>query len=121
MNRVGLVVLALVLALAKAARAADTKAVAEVEAHDKAFLTAYENGETKKMKTEIAKAVSLGEKGGLGADPGKSARSLGAGSCAFAGRRCRARRAREDDAAAPNHRAPPQRRAKHRRHADDLQ
>jgi hypothetical protein len=69
MNRVGLVVLALVLALAKAARAADTKAVAEVEAHDKAFLTAYENGETKKMKTEIAKAVSLGEKGGLGADP----------------------------------------------------
>src|ERR1700692_3827856 len=36
-------------------------------------------------------------------------------------RRCRAGRAREDDAAAPDHRAPPQGRPEHRRDADDLQ
>ena len=59
----------LALALGGPARAADTKAVvAEIEGHDKAFLAAYENGETKKMKTEIAKAVALGEKNGLGSD-----------------------------------------------------
>ena len=40
---------------------------------------------------------------------------------AVAGRRRRARRARADDAAAPDHRAPPEGRAEHRRHADDLQ
>jgi hypothetical protein len=68
--RVAVPVTALVLALALGARAADTKAVvAEIEAHDKAFLAAYENGETKKMKSEIAKAVSLGEKNGLASDP----------------------------------------------------
>jgi hypothetical protein len=51
------------------ARAADSKAVAaEIEAHDKAFLAAYENGETRKMKTEIGKAITLGEKNGLGSD-----------------------------------------------------
>jgi hypothetical protein len=61
--------LAVVLALGGLARAADTKAVvAEIEGHDKAFLAAYENGETKKMKSEIAKAVALGEKNGLGSD-----------------------------------------------------
>jgi len=61
--------LAFALALGGPARAADTKAVvAEIEGHDKAFLAAYENGETKKMKTEIAKAVALGEKNGLGSD-----------------------------------------------------
>jgi colicin import membrane protein len=61
--------LAFALALGAEARAADTKAVvAEIEAHDKAFLAAYENGETKKMKTELAKAVALGEKNGLGSD-----------------------------------------------------
>ena len=36
-------------------------------------------------------------------------------------RRCRARRARAHDAAAPDHRAPAQGCAEHRRHADDLQ
>ncbi|HEY2730955.1 MAG TPA: hypothetical protein VGK52_13520 [Polyangia bacterium] len=59
-----------VLAFALGARAADTKPiVAKIEASDKAFLAAYENGDTKKMKGEIAKAVSLGEKNGLGSDP----------------------------------------------------
>ncbi|HEV3031701.1 MAG TPA: hypothetical protein VG319_08645 [Polyangia bacterium] len=59
-----------VLAFALGARAADTKPiVAKIEASDKAFLAAYENGDTKKMKSEIAKAVSLGEKNGLGSDP----------------------------------------------------
>ncbi|HTA19886.1 MAG TPA: hypothetical protein VK989_11370, partial [Polyangia bacterium] len=58
------------LAIGARARAADNKAVAaEIEAHDKAFVAAYDNGETKKMKSEIGKAVSLGEKSGLGADP----------------------------------------------------
>jgi hypothetical protein len=67
--KVALPVTALALALARDARAADSKAVvAEIEAHDKAFLSAYENGETKKMKSEIGKAISLGEKNGLGAD-----------------------------------------------------
>ena len=45
----------------------------------------------------------------------------GAGARALAGRRCLARRAREDDAAAPDHRAAPEGSAEHRRHADDLQ
>jgi hypothetical protein len=63
------VAFALVVAPSAPARAADAKVVAEIEGHDKAFLAAYENGETKKMKSEIAKAVSLGEKNGLGADP----------------------------------------------------
>jgi len=59
-----------VLAFALGARAADTKPiVAKIEASDKAFLAAYENGDTKKMRSEIAKAVSLGEKNGLGSDP----------------------------------------------------
>jgi hypothetical protein len=59
-----------VLVFALGARAADTKPiVAKIEASDKAFLAAYENGDTKKMKSEIAKAVSLGEKNGLGSDP----------------------------------------------------
>ncbi len=40
---------------------------------------------------------------------------------ALAGRRCRARRARQDDPAAPDHRAPSEGRAEHRRDADDLQ
>ena len=59
--------------------------------------------------------------GGLGADAGQSARRRGAGSRALARRRRRARGAREDDAAAPDHRAPPEGRAEHRRDADDLQ
>ena len=59
--------------------------------------------------------------GRLRADAGQSARRRRAGARAVAGRRCRARRAREDDAAAPDHRAPPQGRAEHRRDADDLQ
>ncbi len=58
------------LAIGVRAHAADNKAIAaEIEAHDKAFVAAYDNGETKKMKSEIGKAVSLGEKNGLGADP----------------------------------------------------
>ena len=43
------------------------------------------------------------------------------GPRAFAARRCRARRARAHDPAAPNHRAAAQGCAKHRRHAHDLQ
>jgi len=71
MNRFGLASTALALAftLAASARAAEPKVVAEIEAHDKAFLAAYENGETKKMKSEIGKAVALGEKNGLASDP----------------------------------------------------
>ena len=57
----------------------------------------------------------------FGADAGQSARGRRAGARAVARRRCRARRAREDDAAAPDHRAPPQGRAEHRGDADDLQ
>ena len=59
--------------------------------------------------------------GGLGADPGQSARRRRAGPRAVAGRRRRARGAREDDPAAPDHRAPAQGSAEHRRDADDLQ
>jgi hypothetical protein len=67
--KVSVSVTAVVLALATSARGADTKAVvAEIEAHDKAFLAAYENGETKKMKSEIGKAIALGEKNGLGSE-----------------------------------------------------
>jgi hypothetical protein len=62
-------VLASSLAIGARARAADNKAAAEIEAHDKAFVAAYDNGETKKMKSEIGKAVALGEKNGLGTDP----------------------------------------------------
>ena len=60
-------------------------------------------------------------KGRLGADAGQSARRRRAGPRAVTRRRCRARGAREDDAAAPDHRAPPEGRAEHRRDADDLQ
>ena len=60
-------------------------------------------------------------KSGVRADAGQSARRRGAGAGAVAGRRCVARGAREDDAAAPDHRAPPEGSAEHRRHADDLQ
>jgi hypothetical protein len=67
--RVVSTVAVLLLALGASVRAADKKAVVtEIEAHDKAFLAAYENGETKKMKAEIGKAVALGEKNGLGSD-----------------------------------------------------
>ena len=55
------------------------------------------------------------------AHAGRPAGCRDAGACAVSGRRCRARRAREDDAAAPDHRAPPEGCAEHRRHADDLQ
>jgi pyruvate/2-oxoglutarate dehydrogenase complex dihydrolipoamide acyltransferase (E2) component len=48
-------------------------------------------------------------------------RPLRAGARAVAGRRCRARGAREDDAAAPDHRAAAEGRAEHRGDADDLQ
>ena len=56
-----------------------------------------------------------------GADAGGAAGRRRAGARALAGRRRRARGAREDDAAAPDHRAPAQGGAEHRRHADDLQ
>ena len=59
--------------------------------------------------------------GGVRADPGQSAGRCGAGARAVARRRCRARGAREDDAAAPDHRAAAQGRAEHGRDADDLQ
>ena len=59
--------------------------------------------------------------GGFRADPGQSAGRRRAGARAVAGRRCRARGAREDDAAAPDHRAAAEGRAEHRRDADDLQ
>jgi hypothetical protein len=59
-------VLAFTLAGARVVRAADTKAVVtQIEAHDKAFIAAYEAGNTAKMKSESAKAVALGEKNGL--------------------------------------------------------
>ena len=57
----------------------------------------------------------------LAADAGRSAGRRRADARAVARRRRRARRAREDDAAAPDHRAPPEGRAEHRRHAHDLQ
>ncbi len=57
----------------------------------------------------------------VAAGAGRSAGRRGADARAVAGRRCRARRAREDDAAAPDHRAPPEGCAEHRRHAHDLQ
>jgi hypothetical protein len=70
MKRVTLVGAALALLVGAGARAADTKAVvAEIETHDKAFLAAYEKGDTKRMKGEIGKAVSLGEKNKLAAEP----------------------------------------------------
>ncbi|HVZ71263.1 MAG TPA: hypothetical protein VHJ20_02715 [Polyangia bacterium] len=59
--------LLLAAALGGAARAAD--AVAEIEAHDKAFLAAYEKGETAKMKSAIGKAVATGEKNHVGDKP----------------------------------------------------
>ena len=55
------------------------------------------------------------------ADAGRAARRRRAGARAFARRRRGARGAREDDAAAPDHRAPAQGRAEHRRDAHDLQ
>ena len=69
MTRLAIVSIVVAVTLEARAHAADTKAVvAEIEAHDKAFLAAYDNGELKKMKSEIGKAVSLGEKNGLGSD-----------------------------------------------------
>jgi pyruvate/2-oxoglutarate dehydrogenase complex dihydrolipoamide acyltransferase (E2) component len=54
-------------------------------------------------------------------DPRRSARRGRAGARAVAVGRCRPRRTREDDAVAPNHRAPAQGSAEHGRHAHDLQ
>ena len=59
--------------------------------------------------------------GGFGADAGQSAGGRRAGARAVARRRCRARGAREDDAAAPDHRAAAEGCAEHRRDAHDLQ
>jgi hypothetical protein len=57
---------ALALAYAGSTDAADSQAVvAEIEAHNKAFLAAYENGQLGKMKSEVKKAIALGEKNGL--------------------------------------------------------
>jgi hypothetical protein len=50
---------------AGAARAADNGPAAQIAAHNKNFLAAYEKGETAKMKTEIGKSLALGEKNGL--------------------------------------------------------
>src|SRR5436853_567915 len=64
----------------------------------------------------VAVGALLGQikDGGAGAARPAQARAL-------ARRRCRARRAREDDAAAPNHRAPPEGRPEHGGNAHDLQ
>ena len=56
-----------------------------------------------------------------GADTGAAAGRRRAGARALARRRRGARGAREDDAAAPDHRAPAEGRAEHRRDAHDLQ
>jgi DNA repair exonuclease SbcCD ATPase subunit len=69
---VALVAIALAVAPTVAGRvqAADAQAVtAEIEAHNKAFLSAYENGQVGKMKSEVKKAIALGEKNGLASDP----------------------------------------------------
>ncbi len=55
------------------------------------------------------------------AQPTPVPQTAAAGPRAVAGRRCRARGAREDDAAAPDHRAAAEGGAEHRRHAHDLQ
>ena len=55
------------------------------------------------------------------ADAGRAAGRRRAGARALARRRRRARGTREDDAAAPDHRAPAEGRAEHRRDAHDLQ
>jgi len=63
---VAITVVAFAVGEAGAARAADAQAAAaQVAAHNKAFIAAYEAGNTNKMKSESAKAVALGEKNGL--------------------------------------------------------
>ena len=61
------------------------------------------------------------ERAARGSDAGAADRRRRAGARAVAGRRRRARGAREDDAAAPDHRAAAEGGAEHRRHAHDLQ
>ena len=61
------------------------------------------------------------ERAAARADAGRAAGGRRAGARALARRRCRARGTREDDAAAPDHRAPAEGRAEHRRDAHDLQ
>src|SRR3954471_1335949 len=63
-------VIALALTVSGRAVGDDAQAVvAEIEAHNKAFLTAYENGQLGKMKSEIKKAIALGEKNKLTSEP----------------------------------------------------
>jgi hypothetical protein len=51
------------------ARAADAAVTAQLEAQSQAFTAAYEDGDVPKMKAAVKKAVALGEKNGLAADP----------------------------------------------------
>jgi hypothetical protein len=63
---IAVTVVAFALGEAHDARAANAQAAAaQVAAHNKAFMAAYEAGNTSKMKSESAKAVALGEKSGL--------------------------------------------------------
>jgi hypothetical protein len=73
MNRAGFKAVAFALLLAVAgptrlARAADPAVMSEIEAQNKAFSAAYEDGDVAKMKAAVKKAVAAGEKGGLAAD-----------------------------------------------------
>lgn len=68
---VAVVSLGLLVALAAAPRsagAAEQKVFDQVTAKNKAAAAAYENGDFDKMKAQVLKAISLGEKGGLGGD-----------------------------------------------------
>ena len=59
-------ILAVVLGAAGDVRAAQASAVVgQIRAHNKAFIAAYEAGNTNKMKSESAKSVALGQKKGL--------------------------------------------------------
>jgi hypothetical protein len=62
--------LALAAVLSDGVGAAEASAVAsQIEAQNKAFAAACEAGDVGNMKGAVKKAVSLGEKNGLGDDP----------------------------------------------------
>jgi ribonuclease E len=68
--RVGVGVVLVLMAAAQSGRAADKAGVvAQLEAANKAAAAAYESGDFKRMKKEVAKAIRAGEKSALGAEP----------------------------------------------------
>jgi hypothetical protein len=72
MNRLRFNAVALAVSLALFsgnARAADAALTSQLEAQTQAFTAAYEDGDVPKMKAAVKKAVALGEKNGLAADP----------------------------------------------------